>query len=378
VAACDVADRAALAEALAAVPAEHPVRAVVHAAGLLDDGVVDSLTPARVDTVLRPKADAAWHLHDLTRDLDLSAFVLFSSVAGTFGAAGQANYAAANSFLDALAQHRHNQGLPGVSLAWGPWVAAAGMTGALTEADQERMARSGMPALSIEQGVALFDTALASGAPVVAPTRLDLAALRAQPEIPPLLRRLVRHPARRSAVAAPAATDALVRRLAGRGEDERRDIVMEVVRDQAAAVLGHADGTDVEPGRQFQDMGFDSLTAVEFRNRMSTATGMRLPATLLFDYPTPAELVEHLHAQLSPEDTTGSASILDTLDRLEKALAEATVDAQAHKQVAGRLDVLRTKWASRNGDSTAGDQGFDFESASDEEVFALLDDELGT
>ncbi|MFD6343085.1 beta-ketoacyl reductase, partial [Streptomyces sp. NPDC060210] len=172
--ACDVADRDALAELLR----RHTVSAVVHAAGVLDDGVVGSLTPERLDKVLRPKVDAAWHLHELTREQPLSAFVVFSSAAALFGSAGQGNYAAGNAFLDALVERRRAEGLPGVSLAWGPWDQSGGMTGTLSEADAERMARAGVPALSVELGVALFDAALSAGDAVVAPVRLDLPVLR--------------------------------------------------------------------------------------------------------------------------------------------------------------------------------------------------------
>ncbi|MET9643536.1 SDR family NAD(P)-dependent oxidoreductase [Streptomyces syringium] len=376
VAACDVADRDALAGALASVDGDHPLRAVIHTAGVLDDGVIGSLTPERVSAVLRPKVDAVWHLHELTCDLDLAAFVVFSSVAGTFGGAGQGNYAAGNAFLDALVQRRHEEGLAGVSLVWGPWDQSGGMTGTLDDADLRRLARSGMPALSVEQGVALFDAALAAGEPVVVPVRLDLPALRALGETPTLLRGLIHTPARRTVTAVSGPAEGIAQRLSGLSDDERRDVLLDLVRDQAAAVLGHADGQAIASTRQFQDLGFDSLTSVEFRNRMNRATGLRLPATLLFDYPTPAELVGYLHTRLAAEGDAGP-SILGALDTLEKAIAELDVDAQVHQQVSGRLEVLRAKWDALRGEARAEEEEFDIDSATDDEVFALLDDELG-
>ncbi|MEV4753477.1 beta-ketoacyl reductase, partial [Streptosporangium sp. NPDC049248] len=193
IAACDVADRDQVAALLARVPADHPLTAIIHTAGVLDDGTIPSLTAGRLDAVLRPKVDAAWHLHELSADLDLAGFIVFSSVAGTFGGAGQGNYAAANAFLDALAEFRRAQGLAGLSLAWGPWAQEAGMTGGLDEVDLRRMARMGMLALTVEQGLALFDAAGAvDRAAAVAPVRLDLAAVRAGGEVPYLLRGLVR------------------------------------------------------------------------------------------------------------------------------------------------------------------------------------------
>ncbi|MEU2603061.1 beta-ketoacyl reductase, partial [Streptomyces hirsutus] len=290
VAACDVSDRSALSDLLA----EHRVSAVIHAAGVLDDGVVGSLTPERLDGVLRPKVDAVWHLHELTRDLDLSAFVVFSSVAAMFGSAGQGNYAAGNAFLDALMERRRVEGLPGVSLAWGPWEQSGGMTGALAEADAERMARAGVPALSVELGVALFDAALAAGDAVVAPVRLDLAVLRALGDVPVLLRSLVRVRSRRAAAAAGGAAAGLVERLSVLTVVERQEALLDLVCGQVALVLGHADANAVNPERAFRELGFDSLTAVELRNRLNTATGLRLSATMAFDYPTVQTLVDHL------------------------------------------------------------------------------------
>ncbi|MEU0812635.1 SDR family NAD(P)-dependent oxidoreductase, partial [Streptomyces sp. NPDC005970] len=306
--ACDTADRDQLAQVLAGVPEAHPLRGVVHTAGVLDDGVVESLSPERLEAVLRPKVDAAWHLHELTRDMDLSVFALFSSVAGVFGAAGQANYAAGNAFLDALAGHRRDAGLRAVSLAWGPWEPTGGMTSALSEADTRRMARSGMRALSAEQGLALFDAALASDEAAVVPVRLDLPALRAQDDVPSLLRGLIRAKARRAAVTGSGAAASLIQRLSTlTRREERRDALLRLVRGQVALVLGHAGVDSVEAARSFQDLGFDSLTAVELRNRLNAATGLRLPATLVFDYPRPTTLADHLLDELFGAETEGSA-----------------------------------------------------------------------
>ncbi|WP_370656929.1 type I polyketide synthase, partial [Streptomyces sp. NBS 14/10] len=300
VAACDVSDRAALADLLDSVPADRPLTAVVHTAGVLDDATIESLTPERVDTVLRPKVDAAWNLHELTGDL--SAFVLFSAAAGLLGGLGQGNYAAANTFLDALAQHRRAQGLPAVSLAWGAWQPQAGrpggMTGTLTDTDLDRMSRHGTRMISAEQGLELLDAALSVDRAVVAPFRLDTATLEKLSDVPPLLRHLVRGPARRAAHrGAPEPTE-LAARLAGAAEAERPRILLELVRGQVAAVLGYAATSQIEEDQAFKDLGFDSLTALELRNGLNAATGLRLSATLIFDYPTVRELAGHLHDEL--------------------------------------------------------------------------------
>ncbi|MEV4383832.1 SDR family NAD(P)-dependent oxidoreductase, partial [Streptosporangium sp. NPDC049644] len=297
VVACDVADRDAVAALLAQVDTAHPLTAVIHMAGALDDGTIATLTPERLGGVLRPKVDAAWHLHELAREEDLAAFVVFSSVAGTFGGPGQGNYAAANAFLDALVQHRRAAGLPAVSLAWGPWSQDIGMTSRLSQVDVQRWNMSGLLPISPAQGMALFDSAIASGEPAVAPVRLNMPALRAHEELPSMLTGVV-PTVRRSTAAAPQSHGKLLRRLTSLGAADRLDVMLDVVRTEVALVLGHATPNTVELRREFRDLGFDSLTAVELRNRLNTATGMRLSATLVFDYPTPTVLAEHLLDEL--------------------------------------------------------------------------------
>ncbi|MEU2248219.1 SDR family NAD(P)-dependent oxidoreductase, partial [Streptomyces sp. NPDC019224] len=283
-AACDVADREAVAALLAGVDPAHPLRGVVHAAGVLDDAMITSLTADRLRGVFAPKADAAWHLHELTRDLDLTAFVLFSSIAGTLGSTGQANYAAANAFLDALAAERRAEGLPACAMAFGLWDTPGGMGTGLGAAELDRMREAGTPAIPADRGLALFDAALRSDVPASVPVRLDLPVLRAHAdEVPALLRGLVRAPGRR---AARGGSPVLRTRLAGLTGADRAGAVLDLVRTKIAAVLGHASGEAIEPGRAFDELGFDSLTAVELRNRLDTETGLRLPATLIFDHPT--------------------------------------------------------------------------------------------
>ncbi|MFD8498154.1 SDR family NAD(P)-dependent oxidoreductase [Amycolatopsis sp. NPDC059657] len=286
IAACDVADHDQLAEVLDGL--EHPLTAVIHAAGVLDDSTVAALDASRLDTVLRPKADGAWNLHKLTEHLDLGAFVLFSSVAGIVGNPGQANYAAANTYLDALAVHRRAAGLPATTLAWGLWAQDTGMTGHLSALDRTRMARNGLVPMEAELGLALFDAALALDEALLVPVRLDLGALREAAKSgtrPPLFTELL------GTVRAPAAGQAVVTPV----RDEKA--MLDLVRTTTATVLGHSPSDSVNDDQAFGEAGVNSLSALELRNELNAATGLRLPATAVFDYPTPAALASYLADQ---------------------------------------------------------------------------------
>jgi NADP-dependent 3-hydroxy acid dehydrogenase YdfG/acyl carrier protein len=390
VAACDAADREALAALLAGVSAEHPLTAVVHTAAVLDDGAIGALTPERVDRVLRPKVDAAVNLHELTEHLDLSAFVLFSAAAGTLGGAGVGNYGAANVFLDALARHRRARGLTAVSLVWGLWAERRGMAGRLSEVDLARSARGGVLAMTAEQGLALFDTALTvPDEPVLVPMHLDLKALRALAAtpgaLPTLFHGLVRVPVRRSAAAvaatAEAEPDTLARKLADLSTAEQERMLLDLVRGHVVAVLGYSSVDLVGGGQAFRELGFDSLTAVELRNRLNAATGLRLPATLVFDYPTPALLAEYLRAEVAPGATGAEPQLLEELGRLETSLASIAAaglsDDTAHTRIAARLQALLTTWNEVNGQAEeAGSAALD-EDASDDEIFDYIDKKFG-
>ncbi|MFD8288325.1 SDR family NAD(P)-dependent oxidoreductase [Streptomyces lavendulae] len=389
VVACDAADRDALAGLLATIPADRPLRAVVHTAGVVDDGVLDALTPQRLAAVLRPKVDAAVNLHELTRDLDLTAFVLYSSAAGVLGNAGQANYAAGNSFLDALAQHRRAHGRPGVSLAWGHWAESSGMTAGLDTTDLARLGRSGFLPMTNEQGLTLLDDSLVQDEALLAPVRLDLAGLRGQARdgsLPDVLKGLVRAPARRVAGPAAAADGAepLARRLAAQPESEREHLLLELVRTNVATVLGHGAPGAVGADRTFKELGFDSLTAVEFRNRLGAATGLRLPPTLIFDYPTASTLAKHLLNELVPAEAAApGADLLAELGRFEVAVLAADPDAPGHDEVTGRIEELLQRWKAAAAASapTAPAGGEDvadrLQSASADEVLDFIQNELG-
>lgn len=308
VVACDVANRAELAAVVAEVPARYPLTGVVHAAGVVDDAVVERLTPEQTERVLRPKVDGAWYLHELTRGLPLSLFALCSSAAGMIGAAGQGAYAAGNAFLDGLAERRRSEGLPGLSLAWGLWADRSELTRGLSEVDRARLAGLGISGLSSQDALALFDAALAAPYAVLLPVGLDLAAARRAVPVPAPLRELAAAPAM-APVASKVAS--IADRLPALAPDEQRRLLLEMVRTHAAAVLGHPAAEAIDPEVTFAASGFDSLTAIEMRNRLVTAVGIRLAATLVFDHPTPADLADHLWRTICPAPAAVPAPVGD-------------------------------------------------------------------
>ncbi|MER7420751.1 type I polyketide synthase, partial [Micromonospora peucetia] len=303
--AVDVSDPQQVADLVAGA---HQLTAVVHTAGVIADATITSLDADAVAAVMAPKVDGAWALHEATAHLDLSGFVVFSSIAATLGSSGQGNYAAANAFLDALAQHRRQLGLPATSIGWGMWATAGGMAGELSADDRQRLSRLGMTGLSAAEGAALLDAASAGSAPAVVAARLRITADAAQ--VPPIVRLLARAGGRRQSRPAQAGGgSSLSERLVGLSQDDARRLLVDLVCGQVAAVLGHASAQAVPGGRAFKELGFDSLTSVELRNRLASAAGLRLSATLVFDYPTPERLAEHLHEQLGHSATPAAATV---------------------------------------------------------------------
>ncbi|TQC49276.1 SDR family NAD(P)-dependent oxidoreductase [Rhodococcus sp. WS4] len=375
VVACDTADESAVAALLAAIPAEHPLTAVIHAAGVIDDATLASLTPERFDTVLRPKVDAAWHLHRLTADSDLRAFVLFSSLAGLLGAPGQANYAAANMFLDALARHRHALGKPALSIAWGMWAPPSAMTDNLGALDLARARRSGMVPMSADDGLALFDSALTAGAPTVVAARFDHTGL-AGPYVPAPLRGLIRETRPRAAGSDSAATGSTgsgpsewAHRLADRSIPEQRHLMLDLVRAGAASVLGYDESDAVDPDQAFKELGFDSLAAVALRNQLGAATGLRLPPTMVFDHPSPRAVAEFLRTELVPDPVSVA---FGDVDRLRAIVAELGDDSEARSAIAQRLESLLAEVGAGDG-AARGDAVDKIHAATSEEILDLID-----
>ncbi|MGE2818271.1 KR domain-containing protein, partial [Mycobacterium heidelbergense] len=340
-----------------------------------------------VDAVLRAKVDGAWNLHELTQDLDVSAFVMFSSMAGIVGAPGQGNYAAANSFLDGLAAYRRARGLAGLSVAWGLWEQPSGMTQHLGERDKARMTRAGLAPLSTEHALQLFDEAMLAERPVLVAARIDAAGLGASGAVPPLLRELVSRPGRRLVIDTDNAvsTSGLAARLQGLSAEQRHLQLVELVSTNAATVLGRP-SADIDAQLPFQDLGFDSLTAVELRNRLKTATGLTLSPALIFDHPTPAALAEHVDEQLSfatitagtPEGAPDRLARFNDIARELQTLVDQP-DWSPHEkaQLSARIQTILTGLTAPAPSQTHIDDGDDIATATDSELFAILDEDVG-
>ncbi len=385
--ACDVTSRESVAELIAAVPDEHLLTAVIHCAGVLDDGVVEALTEDRVDAVLAPKAHGAWHLHELTRHLDLSAFVLYSSIASVLGTAGQANYAAANAFLNGLAEARRAEGLAASSLCWGFWAERSEMSADLDEVDVVRLQRQGVQPMASHEGLALFDAAISRGEPVLVPARLNLAALgerQAGQAGSPLLRGLTGTPTGSGGSGNREATDVgIAQRVRELSQADAEAVLLDAVRTQTAIVLGHAGTGRVTPAVAFKDLGIDSLTALELRNKLAAVTGLKLPATLTFDYPNPSALAEFLNTHINPDSGAESESPADRLAKEIEGLGARLEDAFLElgdgdkTTISTLLGELQGRVRSMVGEGSPVGIVDRISSASAGELLSLLDEELG-
>ncbi|HWN35671.1 MAG TPA: SDR family NAD(P)-dependent oxidoreductase [Pseudonocardia sp.] len=375
VVAADLTDPVGVAAAVAAGGGH--IDTVVHTAGVIDDGAIEALTPDRIDPVLAAKVDVVAHLGEA---LPHARLVLFSSLSGTLGGVGQANYSAANAALDAAASARRAAGADVTSVAWGLWAVSSGMTGALTVTDRARLARGGIVPMDTEEALELLDAALAVGEPVVVAARLDLAALRAAAgRVPSVLNDLAPSPTVGPTASTPAALpgkhgggNGVVDRLRGVDARTRSEILLELVRREAAAVLGHASSESIPVDRGFLDLGFDSLTAVELRNRLGAAAGLRLPATVLFDHPDPARLAALLDERL-PVEKHGPGTA--ELDRLDSVVAGLNGDHETRRSLVERLRCLLAELGEPMAEP-ARDEETRVEQATDAELFSLID-ELG-
>ncbi|MGW4500822.1 type I polyketide synthase [Micromonospora sp. NPDC004336] len=378
VVACDASDRDALADLIGAIPAEYPLTTVVHATAVLDDAMINDIRLEQIERVLQAKVDVAYHLHELTLDLDLSAFVMFSSFAGSVASSGVGNYAPSNAFLDALAQHRRGLGLPATSVAWGAWAGGGMADGPLGEL----LHRHGVPEMTPDAAIAALHQAVDHGEAFltiadIAWERFAVAFTATRPG--PLISDLpdVRRLATAEQVAGVEAADgpdSLRERFAGLPAAERLAVLLGLVRSQVAAVLNYPSAESVDEHRAFRELGFDSVTAVELRNRLGSATGVALPVTLVFDYPTPTTLAEYLFAEVAHDDVVTPTALLDDLDRIADSLDVVARDEAARVRATVRLQAMLSRLAQ---DSGGADVGRHLDDATDDELFAMVDRDLG-
>ncbi|MER5807300.1 type I polyketide synthase [Streptomyces sp. NPDC002033] len=377
VAACDASDREQLAGLLAGL--DEPLTAVVHTAAVLDDGVIDALGTERLDRALRAKATTALNLHELTAGLDLDAFVLFSSFGGTVGTPGQGNYAPANAFLDALAQARRDRGLPATSVAWGAWGGGGMADGAFGEILSRHGLREMEPALATAAMQAAVDRGEAST--VIADIvweRFYVAFTATRPS--PLLSEVPEVRALAESARRDGADDgpALERRLAGLTPAEQQDALLDLVRGHVAGVLGYPGPEAVDVKRAFRDMGFDSVTAVELRNRLGVTTGLHLPVSLAFDHPTATRLADHLFTLVAPPETADEdLAALEEWDRIESALGRLDPDDPHRTRFLVRMQNLVAGWQGGGEPAVKAAAAQVMETASDDEMFDLLGKKFG-
>ncbi|MFD2495106.1 type I polyketide synthase, partial [Amycolatopsis jiangsuensis] len=375
---CDVADRAALESLVSRIRhSGPPIRSVIHAAAQIGLGSLDETTLADFADVVGAKAAGAAHLDEIFRDDDLDAFVLFSSIAGVWGSGDHGAYAAANAFLDALAARRRAGGRTATSIAWGVWAAANpwDTDRTIEGIDNDQLRLRGLPLMDPELAFTALQHTLDHDETTLTVAHVDwsrfvpvFTSTRARPLLDDLPEAQLSGQA--GAVAETAGSD-LVRRVAAAADGER--VVLDLVRAQVTVVLGHTAPDAVAPGRPFKELGFDSLTAVELRNKLTAATGIRLPATMVYDHPSPAALARYVHAQLVPRTTPA----LDELDRIEAALFGAETGAEAGARIIGRLRSMVWKWNDLAGTADpAADDGLDI--ATDDEIFDLIDAEFGS
>jgi acyl transferase domain-containing protein/acyl carrier protein len=379
---CDSAERSSVSALLTWLGTAGPaLSAVMHTAGTGQATALKDTSVAELAAVTAAKAAGAAHLDELTAGLDLDAFVLFSSIAATWGSGLQSAYAAANAFLDALARRRHGRGQPATSVAWGPW-GGGGMT---DEEGGVQLQRRGLRLMDPDLAVRALEQALEHAEGLVTVADVDWARFTPAFTVrrpSPLIAGLPEVVSALAAAEAPSAADApepgtaLKQQLAGLPPAEQGQRIVELIRAEAAAVLGHPSADAVEAERAFRDLGFDSLTAVELRDRLNAATGLRLPATLIFDYPTPAALGEFLRAE-EFEQESAPVPLLGEFDRLDSLLSAAALDDATHQLVAARLQGFLAKWTSIGGQPKGEAVAQKIGSATDDEIFEFINKELG-
>ena len=377
----DVARRDDVAGLLTWLASDGPaLTGVMHTAGVLDDGVLDRMSPDRLSRVLAAKAGGAAHLDELTQDLNLETFVLFSSAAATLGGGGQGNYAAANAFLDALAENRRGRGLAATSLAWGPW--AGGGMAESGSAVKRRMDGGPMRPMHPDQALRVLGQALKDSETALAVMDVDwlqLAASAGDLRQVPLLRELPDvHALAQVSALAPAAGDGPVGQLAelaGLPADEQDRKLRAMVRGHVARVLGHADGDQVDDRTPLRDLGFDSLTAVEFRNTLAAVTGLALPTTVIYDYPTAAALAEYLRIELAPPPLDPFARLAEDIDRIETDLAGLPAGSTEREQLVDRLREVLS--GAADADADAQTTAAELADAGADELYDFIDKQLG-